>query len=119
MEKDLTITMHRSSCISGCMMSPSCFQVHNEFQYTRVHYYNSPIKRTRRGLRWRNILNRLMREGKTLCGSKPIISFHYDPVSYSQNFDEGCHLEDPRRFCQVFPDVSAAALNRLDSQCKI
>ncbi|OIV94469.1 hypothetical protein TanjilG_25531 [Lupinus angustifolius] len=105
MEKDLTITVQRSSCISGCMMfPPSCFQLRNEFQYSRVQYCNNPIK-SRRGLRWRNILRRLMRESKTLCGSKPIISFQYDPVSYSQNFDEGCHLEEPRRLCQVFQDV--------------
>ncbi|KAE9607036.1 hypothetical protein Lalb_Chr09g0325821 [Lupinus albus] len=118
MEKDLTITMQRSSCILGCMMSPpSCFQLDNEFQYSRVQYFNNPIK-SKRGLRWRNILRRLMKESKTLCGSKPIISFQYDPVSYSHNFDEGCHLEEPRKLCQVFQDVSAAAINRLDSHCK-
>ncbi|RDY02509.1 hypothetical protein CR513_14019, partial [Mucuna pruriens] len=92
MENDRTMTVQRSSYIPGCMMSPSCLPIHNEFQYSRIHYCNSPRKRVQR---WRNILRRFMRERKTLCRSKPL-SFQYDPVSYSQNFDEGCHLDEPR-----------------------
>ncbi|WVZ12754.1 hypothetical protein V8G54_017284 [Vigna mungo] len=92
MEKDLTMTVQRSSYMPGCMMSPSCLPIHNEFQYSRIHYCSSPRKRVRR---WKNILRKFMRESKTLCRSKPI-SFQYDPVSYSQNFDEGCHLDEPR-----------------------
>jgi len=92
MEKDLTMT-RSSSYMPGCMMSPSCLPIHSEFQYSRIHYCSSsPRKRVRR---WRNILRRFMRESKTLCRSKPV-SFQYDPVSYSQNFDEGCHLDEPR-----------------------
>ncbi|ESW30326.1 hypothetical protein PHAVU_002G143700 [Phaseolus vulgaris] len=92
MEKDLTMTVQRSSYMPGCMMSPSCLPIHNEFQYSRIKYCSNPRKRVRR---WRNILRRFMRESKTLCRSKPM-SFQYDPVSYSQNFDEGCHLDEPR-----------------------
>lgn len=90
MEKDLTMTVQRSSYFPRCMMSPSCLPIHNEYEYSRIHY--NPRKRVRR---WRNILRRFMRESKTLCRSKPM-SFQYDPVSYSQNFDEGCHLDEPR-----------------------
>lgn len=86
------MTVQRSSYMPGCMMSPSCLPIHNEFQYSRIHYCSSPRKRVRR---WKNILRKFMRESKTLCRSKPI-SFQYDPVSYSQNFDEGCHLDEPR-----------------------
>ncbi|KAI4328107.1 hypothetical protein L6164_020491 [Bauhinia variegata] len=106
MERDPT-TRHQSSYFSGCM-SPSFLPVHDEFRYTRVHSCSNHHNQ-RRGQRWRNILRKLMREGMSLCGSKQL-SFQYDPVSYSQNFDEGCHLEDPRRHSHLFRhDVSAAA----------
>ncbi|KAK7309601.1 hypothetical protein RJT34_06463 [Clitoria ternatea] len=92
MEKDL-------SSISECMMSPSCLPIHNEFQYSRIHYSHN-----KRVWRWRNIIRRFMRESKIMCRSKHV-SFQYDPISYSQNFDEGVHLEEPRRLSQVFQDV--------------
>ena len=98
MEQDLTIkkVQIRPSYISNCMMSPPCFPVPNEFQYSKIHY--SPIKRK---WRWRNLLRKFLRERKILCRHKQI-SFQYDPVSYSQNFDEGCHLDDePRRLSHV------------------
>ncbi|KAI4314449.1 hypothetical protein L6164_027357 [Bauhinia variegata] len=99
MERDPTAQQRYSSYFSACMMSPTCFPVHDEFQYSRIHCCGDPNKR--RSRRWRNILRKFMRESKSLRGSKPL-SFKYDPVSYSQNFDEGCHLEDPRRHSQVF-----------------
>ncbi|KAK8673874.1 hypothetical protein V6N13_112183 [Hibiscus sabdariffa] len=101
MERDLISRARRaSSCFSVCdMMSPSsCFTVHEEMGYSRVHRCSSSDKRRR----WRNLLMRLVRDGKnSMYGSKPL-SFHYDAVSYSQNFDEGCHREETGHYQRVF-----------------
>ncbi|OAY35690.1 hypothetical protein MANES_12G121900v8 [Manihot esculenta] len=94
MERDLSLPLphRRSSCLSGCMMSPSCFPVHEEMEYSRIHYSSSSS--SKRGRRWRNLIRRLVRDGKSsLYGSKPL-SFNYDAVSYSQNFDEGSHYQE-------------------------
>ncbi|KAK2427880.1 hypothetical protein QL285_026435 [Trifolium repens] len=101
MEQDPTIRkVHRPSYISNCMMSPPCFPVPNEFQYSKIHY--SPIKRK---WWWRNLLRKFLRDRKILCRHKQI-SFQYDPISYSQNFDEGIQLdEEPRRLSNVCQDV--------------
>ncbi|MED6218362.1 hypothetical protein PIB30_026055 [Stylosanthes scabra] len=139
MDKDLssssTVTVNSSSSSfssSYMMMSPSCcFPIQNEFQYSRIHHFSnttscccssSPMKR-RRGWRWRSILRRLMRESKTslICRSNKPVSFQYDPVSYSQNFDEGtCHLHQDEPSPQLlFQHHSADVSHRLDSHCKI
>ncbi|KAK4263038.1 hypothetical protein QN277_028517 [Acacia crassicarpa] len=130
MEKDLTV--HRSSYFpGGCMtvtLSPSpssCFAVHDEVHYSRIHccdnhdannnHHSNHSKRGGGGGRWRNLLRRIMREGKTACGPKTL-SFQYDPVSYSQNFDDGCHLQEPRRLPLFSHDLSAGpVLDRLES----
>ncbi|KAK6258745.1 hypothetical protein SCA6_013219 [Theobroma cacao] len=101
MERDLS--RRRSFYFSGCMMSPSCFPVHEEMEYSRIHYRSSSSDKTRR--RWRNLLRRLVRDGKSsIYGSKPL-SFHYDAVSYSQNFDDGCHHDESGHGRRVFQDV--------------
>ncbi|KAK8492432.1 hypothetical protein V6N13_123917 [Hibiscus sabdariffa] len=107
MEKDLTSRRRRrqSSYLCGCyMMSPSCFPVHEEMEYSRIHYCSSDDDDKRRR-RWRNLLRRLVRS--SIYGSKaPPLSFHYDAVSYSQNFDEGtCHREESGHRCRVFQEV--------------
>ncbi|GAV74749.1 hypothetical protein CFOL_v3_18229 [Cephalotus follicularis] len=103
MEGDLP--HRRSAYFPGCMMSPSCFPVHEEVEYTRIDYRNGNSKRSRR---WRNLLRRiiLLRDGINIYRSsnKPL-SFHYDAVSYAQNFDEGCHHEESGRCPQVLQDV--------------
>ncbi|XVF59140.1 hypothetical protein PTKIN_Ptkin07bG0251700 [Pterospermum kingtungense] len=104
MERD-QLSRRRSSCFPRCyMMSPSCFPVHEEMEYSRIDYCSSSgSDRIRR--RWRNLLKRLVREGKSsIYGSKPL-SFQYDAVSYSQNFDEGCHHEQSGHFRPVSQDV--------------
>ncbi|GMI64070.1 hypothetical protein HRI_000076300 [Hibiscus trionum] len=105
MERDLINRRRRFSHLCGCyMMSPSCFPVHEEMEYSRIDYCSSGDKRRRR---WRNLLRRLVRDGKSsLYGSKaPPLSFHYDAVSYSQNFDEGCHSEESGHRRRVFQEV--------------
>ncbi|KAK8488006.1 hypothetical protein V6N13_029003 [Hibiscus sabdariffa] len=102
MERDLISRRRRSSYLcGGYMMSPSCFPVHEEMEYSRIHYCSSDEKRRRR---WRNLLRRLVRS--SIYGSKaPPLSFHYDAVSYSQNFDEGCHREESGHRRRVFQEV--------------
>ncbi|EEF35153.1 conserved hypothetical protein [Ricinus communis] len=108
MERD---HLPRSSCLSGCMISsPSCFPVHDEMEYSRIHSSSGNSSNKRSTRRWRHFIRRLVRDGKSsLYGSssspKPL-SFHYDAVSYSQNFDEGCHHEDSRPYCpKILRDV--------------
>nr|KJB44029.1 hypothetical protein B456_007G230900 [Gossypium raimondii] len=106
MERDLINRRRGSSYFCGCyMMSPSCFPVHEEMDYSRIHHCSSGgDNRTRR--RWRNLLRRLVKDGKTsLYGSKRPLSFHYDAVSYSQNFDEGCHRDESAHRRRVFQEV--------------
>ncbi|GMY12050.1 DNA polymerase zeta catalytic subunit like [Fagus crenata] len=98
MERDLT--HRRSSYLPGCMMSPSCFPIHEEMEYSRINC----CRHNKRSRRWRNLLRRFVRESKSFYVSKPL-SFHYDAVSYSQNFDEGCHNEVPGRHSQSYKDV--------------
>ncbi|XVF61472.1 hypothetical protein PTKIN_Ptkin08bG0132100 [Pterospermum kingtungense] len=83
-------------------MSPSCFPVHEEMEYARINYCSSSSSDKRRR-RWRNLLRRLVRDGKSsIYGSSKPLSFHYDAVSYSQNFDEGCHHEESGHYRRVF-----------------
>ncbi|KAB1202006.1 hypothetical protein CJ030_MR8G019280 [Morella rubra] len=99
MERDLT--RRRSLCVSECVISPaSCFPMPKEMEYSRINC----CSHSRRSWRLRNLLRRLVRDSKNFYGSKPL-SFHYDAVSYSQNFDEGSHVEVPGRHYKVFEDV--------------
>ncbi|KAL8266169.1 hypothetical protein R6Q59_003513 [Mikania micrantha] len=80
----------RSFYFSGCM-SPSCIPVHE--QYTRINRTRFCDRWSRK---WRNLINKLIRESKkSIYGSQPPLTFRYDAVSYSQNFDDGNH----RRIC--------------------
>ncbi|CAL9001973.1 unnamed protein product [Prunus brigantina] len=107
MERDDVIEHHRRSPkLSRCMMSPSCFPVQGEMEYTRLH----SCGRSKRSPRWRNLLRRFLsdrgRSRRNMYGSKTT-SFQYDAVSYSQNFDEGCHLQEQvnRHIQAMFHDV--------------
>ncbi|CAK9150621.1 unnamed protein product [Ilex paraguariensis] len=76
----------RISYFSGCV-SPSCVPVHEE--YSRINAGGAD-KRSRK---WRNLLKKLVRESKAIYGTKPL-TYQYDAVSYSQNFDEGNHKDE-------------------------
>ena len=112
MERDLSRRLPGPpSYFSGCLTPPTCFPICEEIEYSRLHFCAAPHGGRRSGWRWRSFLWRLVRDSKIgLCGSinhhKPI-SFHYDAVSYSQNFDEGCHVyeENKRRSLAVYRDV--------------
>ncbi|PRQ48382.1 hypothetical protein RchiOBHm_Chr2g0110091 [Rosa chinensis] len=103
MEGDLP--PRRSTYLPGCMMSPSCFPVQEEMGYTRME----SCGKNKRSRRWRSFLRRMVsdrRRSRSIYGSSKAVSFQYDAVSYSQNFDEGCHLyEEPGRRSKVFNDV--------------
>ncbi|XP_010244697.1 PREDICTED: uncharacterized protein LOC104588456 [Nelumbo nucifera] len=88
MEISLTY-FRRLFYFSSCVAPPSCLHSHKE--YSRVPAFSS----TSRSQKWRNLLRKLVRESKSICGSKPL-TFHYDAESYYQNFDDGFHNEDSR-----------------------
>ncbi|TYI54178.1 hypothetical protein E1A91_D11G057100v1 [Gossypium mustelinum] len=92
MGRDLS-RRRQSSYFSGCYtMSPSCLPVKEEMEYSRIHECSSSGSEKRRQ-RWRNLL-------RSIYGSSKPLSFHYDAVSYSQNFDEGFHHQQ-----SIFQDV--------------
>lgn len=82
------IIHRRPSYLSGCM-SPSCVPVHEE--YSRIHVGGGD--KSHRGRRLRRIIRKIVSESKSLYGPAKPLTFQYDAVSYSQNFDDGCHRD--------------------------
>ncbi|KAI3699489.1 hypothetical protein L2E82_43845 [Cichorium intybus] len=77
----------RSSYFSGCL-SPSCLPAHEQYTLINGGTHSSGCNRWRR--RWRKLINTVIRESKkSIYGSSKPLTFRYDAVSYSQNFDEG------------------------------
>ncbi|MQL77361.1 hypothetical protein Taro_009763 [Colocasia esculenta] len=94
------IADRQPSCFYGFMASPSWFPLHRD-HHSRFHllgHEESPGDGGCRSRRWRSLLRRLRKEGKCGYGSKPQLTFHYDIVSYSKNFDDGCCWERERGF---------------------
>lgn len=78
-----------SSYFSGCI-SPSCVQSYNQYTLINDGKHNNGCDRWRR--KWRKLINTVIRESKkSIYGSPKPLTFRYDAVSYSQNFDEGTH----------------------------
>ncbi|PIN07702.1 hypothetical protein CDL12_19728 [Handroanthus impetiginosus] len=87
----------RPSYISGCM-SPSCVPVHEE--YSRIHINQD--EKGHRSRRLRKLLRKIVNEGRSIYGSPKRLTFQYDAVSYSQNFDDGCHRDDEYKMSHDF-----------------
>lgn len=90
------IIHRRSYYLSGCM-SPSCVPVHEEYARIPISGHDKSQHRNRR---LRKLLRKIVNESKSIYGPAKPITFQYDAVSYSQNFDEGCHKEDQYLSCQ-------------------
>ncbi|KAG8384183.1 hypothetical protein BUALT_Bualt04G0091600 [Buddleja alternifolia] len=98
------VVHRRSSYLSGCM-SPSCVPVHEE--YSRIHHISQD--KSHRSRRLRRLLRKIVNESKIgIYGPAKRLSFQYDAVSYSQNFDDGSHRDhdDYARCHQVLHDFS-------------
>ncbi|OWM85429.1 hypothetical protein CDL15_Pgr019053 [Punica granatum] len=86
--------MDQSHCSSSYLrcMSPSCFPVNEDFEYSRIPYGKISSNSSRKCRKWRNLIRRIVRDSKNIYRPPKPVSFHYDAVSYSQNFDDGYHV---------------------------
>ncbi|CAA2999788.1 Hypothetical predicted protein [Olea europaea subsp. europaea] len=89
------INNRRLPYFSGCM-SPSCVTVHEE--YARIHISRG----NNRGRRLKKLVRKIVNESKSIYEPSKPVTFQYDAVSYSQNFDEGLHKEDYPQVFQQF-----------------
>ncbi|KAL4568838.1 hypothetical protein LXL04_024455 [Taraxacum kok-saghyz] len=79
----------RPSYFSDCL-SPACVPAHKQYTLINGGTHSSDSDRWRRKLR--KLISTVIRESKkSVYGSPKPLTFRYDAVSYSQNFDEGTH----------------------------
>ncbi|XP_023633550.1 uncharacterized protein LOC111829083 [Capsella rubella] len=105
MDRDLADNRKPSYATNRCLSSPLSCLIHTDTEYTRLSNHNNR-KQTRSSPKLRDLMRRLLLARS--CGlenhtSKTLVTFHYDAVSYSQNFDDGFNFrdDDPR----AFPDL--------------
>ncbi|CAA2958568.1 Hypothetical predicted protein [Olea europaea subsp. europaea] len=100
------INNRRLPYFSGCM-SPSCVTVQEE--YSRIHISRGNNK----GRRLRKLVRKIVNESKSIYEPSKPVTFQYDAVSYSQNFDEGLHKED---YPQAFQQFKCRVVNFFDQK---
>ncbi|CAK9320531.1 unnamed protein product [Citrullus colocynthis] len=102
MERDLGCRCRRLPYLSGCVpASPACFPIHEGAEYSRIHGGGGGAGGGKRsGWRWRYLLRRWVKDSMSMYGSKSL-SFQYDAVSYSQNFDEGSRYCESNRESEI------------------
>ncbi|KAJ9564444.1 hypothetical protein OSB04_000410 [Centaurea solstitialis] len=88
-------TPHRrspSSYFSGCI-SPPCVPVHDQYERIIRDTHSNGRDHLWSSRRWRKLINKVFRDSKKsiVYGSPKPLTFRYDAVSYSQNFDDGNH----------------------------
>uniref|UniRef100_A0A7C9DE44 Uncharacterized protein n=1 Tax=Opuntia streptacantha TaxID=393608 RepID=A0A7C9DE44_OPUST len=109
--------MEDSVYFSKCFMSPSCcLPKHEEYRrlpVPAVYGGESGGRSNRSRWLWRKMLRKVLsnkRIYRSIANNKrpAALTFQYDAVSYSQNFDDGRNDEDHchrfRRFSPVFQD---------------
>ena len=78
------------------MASPSWFPLQRG--HSRFHLLSRTVG-LERSRSWRDLLKRLLKEGRSMYGSKQL-NFGYDADSYSKNFDDGRWNERSDRFVE-------------------
>lgn len=105
MDRVLADNRRQSYSTGRCLSSPlSCLIHTEETEYARISNHNN---KTRPSPKLRDLMRRLLLVRS--CGlennkSKTLVTFHYDAVSYSQNFDDGFYLRDADDDPKLFRD---------------
>lgn len=85
------VLYRRPSYLTSCM-SPSCVPVHEDYSRITPSLDKGCGLRNRR---LRKLLRKIVNESKiTIMGQHKPQNFQYDALSYSQNFDDGCHRDE-------------------------
>ncbi|ANM69052.1 unnamed protein product [Arabidopsis thaliana] len=106
MDRVLADNRRQSYSTGRCLSSPlSCLIHTEETEYARISNHNN---KTRPSPKLRDLMRRLLLVRS--CGlennkSKTLVTFHYDAVSYSQNFDDGFYLRDADDDPKLFRDL--------------
>ncbi|GFP91441.1 hypothetical protein PHJA_001288100 [Phtheirospermum japonicum] len=91
--------IHRRPLYLSSCMSPSCVPVHEE--YSRIQISGSgAVDKSHRSRRVRKLLRKIVSESRKVYRPAKPLTFQYDAVSYSQNFDEGCYRDDESAPCR-------------------
>ncbi|KAK9110781.1 hypothetical protein Sjap_018841 [Stephania japonica] len=91
---------YNNGLMTGCVPTTSCVAVHD--QYSRISVCNTTSSRSGNCCRLRNLIRRFVRESKSFYCTSKRLTFQYDAVSYSQNFDEGRRDDEFTRRSFVF-----------------
>ncbi|KAJ0985954.1 hypothetical protein J5N97_004310 [Dioscorea zingiberensis] len=110
-----------SNYLYGCMGSPTWFPANRQqHQHSKFHLLRHAAGASINGGRsrsWREALKRFIKEGRNFYSSKPI-TFGYDAVSYSKNFDDGCWKEGPATSSSSSSSLRRSTFDDFECQLK-